>query len=480
LAVEPIRRLRECPLARHLFGVAAQVTPRLSVSLSGIGPGAVSAALERWPMLAPQQLLRRGREVDYSQETRAVRLRVCVALLVAVAAVGSFAVVTSSAAASSGTLTVTTDLKLTEDHVGNIVISSDDVTLDCAGYTVRGPGSGPPEIGVLVDGTSGVTVKNCRVTAFENGIIVANYGGPSSGNTLTANTGFKNIFSGLALLGSSFNTVVGNRTVDNTFSGIVLESAADNRLSNNTAERNGSFGFSLIDSSGNSLQRNVANVNSLSGGGAGFLVADGSNGNELIGNVANQNGRAGIGVVIQASAGNSIQSNTAHGNGAFGILVNDASGNLLEGNSANANGFFGFALNQAVSNTLRENQVKNNVDSGIHVFFSSSNTLARNDASNNGGDGIDVLESNNNVLDSNWASHNDRSGFTLNTGATQNSFTANTAEFNGFGFLAHAGSMSNLVSGNVACKNFVIDAYSEPGATNTWLNNTFCNTSGLP
>ena len=179
--------------------------------------------------------------MDYAPGFRGAVIR-RVGLLVAIAAIASLAVITSPATASSGTLTVTANLTLTEDHVGNIVIPADDVTLDCAGHTVRGPA----EIGILLDGTSGVTVKNCRVTGFDSGIIVANYGGPSSGNTLRGNVGFENLFSGLALLGSSSNTVVGNRAVDNTFSGFVLESSSANSISGNAAERNGSFGFSLV------------------------------------------------------------------------------------------------------------------------------------------------------------------------------------------------------------------------------------------
>ena len=159
----------------------------------------------------------------------------------------------SAASGTSGTLVIVSDTQLNKDHFGDIVIAASNVTLDCKGHTVSGPGTGPPFYGILLDGTTGVTVRNCRITAFENGIIVAGWSGPSSGNTLTGNTAFGNIFSGLALLNSSGNTVSGNAAFDQTFGGFALELASGNHLVGNSAERNGSHGFGLTASSENSL-----------------------------------------------------------------------------------------------------------------------------------------------------------------------------------------------------------------------------------
>ena len=67
------------------------------------------------------------------------------------------------AGATSGTLTITTDTTLTEDHVGGIVIAAHDVTLDCAGFVVSGDASGSV-VGVLIDGWIVVTVMVCSIT----------------------------------------------------------------------------------------------------------------------------------------------------------------------------------------------------------------------------------------------------------------------------------------------------------------------------
>ena len=169
----------------------------------------------------------------------AVVLAGCVAVALAIG---------PAAGATSGTLVITSDTALTEDHFGDIVIEADDITLDCAGHTVSGPGT----FGILLDGRRGVTVRNCRVTGFENGIIVVNWSGPSSHNTLTANTAFGNVYDGLALLGSSSNTVTLNIARENTYNGIIVADASNmNTLVGNTSTGNGGSGFELQDSNDN-------------------------------------------------------------------------------------------------------------------------------------------------------------------------------------------------------------------------------------
>ena len=80
-------------------------------------------------------------------------------LLVAVAVL---ILVTPVHANTSGTLVIASNTTLTEDHDGNIVIEADNVTLDCVGHTITGPGDN----GIFFQFRTGVTVKNCRVTGF--------------------------------------------------------------------------------------------------------------------------------------------------------------------------------------------------------------------------------------------------------------------------------------------------------------------------
>ncbi|MFQ5647645.1 MAG: right-handed parallel beta-helix repeat-containing protein, partial [Candidatus Aenigmatarchaeota archaeon] len=51
-----------------------------------------------------------------------------------------------------------------------IIISGHNVTLDCAGFSITGPGTGAYCSGVLVNATTNVTVKNCNIEDFSYGI----------------------------------------------------------------------------------------------------------------------------------------------------------------------------------------------------------------------------------------------------------------------------------------------------------------------
>ena len=60
---------------------------------------------------------------------------------------------------------------LSEDHVGGIHVKDDNVTLDCDGYSILWT-PGDEEAGVLVEGFTGVTIKNCVIEGFERGVHV--------------------------------------------------------------------------------------------------------------------------------------------------------------------------------------------------------------------------------------------------------------------------------------------------------------------
>lgn len=53
------------------------------------------------------------------------------------------------------TMTILVDTVLTEDYDGRIVMGADNVTLDCAGHTITGPGR--------LEGLPGVSVSNGQV-----------------------------------------------------------------------------------------------------------------------------------------------------------------------------------------------------------------------------------------------------------------------------------------------------------------------------
>ena len=91
-----------------------------------------------------------------------------VAALVCVAAA---VVLSSPASATSGTLVITSNTLLTEDHQGSIVVARNGVTLDCAGHTISGAGAGSGA-GVDLSGRNSVTVLNCEVANFDFGFLL--------------------------------------------------------------------------------------------------------------------------------------------------------------------------------------------------------------------------------------------------------------------------------------------------------------------
>jgi parallel beta-helix repeat protein len=259
----------------------------------------------------------------------------------------------SQVSATSGLMSVTTDTTLTEDHGGSINIDADNVTLDCAGYTVTGSGS---DVGILVQDRSNVTVKNCNVTGFGAGIHVGN----SSTVNVTSNTADSN-GEGFRITGASTNvTVDGNSATDNTNWGFILPSVSGVKMTNNVATNNTLIGFALNVASNNELvgnhssgsqvqydlgpppgsHGNVFTNNTAMGGFQGFTIS-GSNANTFTGNTASgATSGSGIGVTAN-SEDNTFTNNTTTGN-IVGIDVSDSTGNIFIGNAAHRNEQFGF------------------------------------------------------------------------------------------------------------------------------------------
>ncbi len=160
-------------------------------------------------------------------------------------------------AATTGTLTVTADTVLTDDHLGNIVIAADNVTLDCQGHAITGAGSGT---GIRLSGRTGVRVQNCTISNFRTGVLLDS----SSGNTLHKNDASDNTTYGIRPFNSNDNVFKSNVASGNGRSGFFLTLSSDNILKNNSADGNGVHGFRVsVSSDRNELKRNTANGNTL-------------------------------------------------------------------------------------------------------------------------------------------------------------------------------------------------------------------------
>ena len=307
---------------------------------------------------------------------------------------------TSPAQASSGTMVITTNTTLTEDHWGNILVDASKVTLDCAGHTVSGPGVPGFNGGIEVaGGLSGVTVRRCKVTGFSvNGIYG---GGGASDGRFDANVSYSNGNHGMHLDVGSGYVVLGNTCRSNGAIGIVLTGGTKSWIVQNTVEDNHNW--------------------------AGIALFDGSHDNLILGNTARRNG---AGVVLDGATNNQLRFNNASSNDNQGFqLIRSANHNLIEFNIADQN-VIGFQMTDgSASNELRNNQANCNASSGFEVFQSNENKFKKNEADKNGNYGFLVFGgSSSNTLIANSAH-----GSALFDGYDEDTGTGNVWRNNHFG-----------------------------------------------
>ena len=280
----------------------------------------------------------------------------------------------AQAFATTGLLVVESDIVLMEDHSGHVVFSADGVTLDCAGFGVRGMGIGT---GILVEARTQVTVANCSVTNFETGIALA----ASTSSTLISNTAVSNSTWGFLLNGATGNRITGNSAVRNgsasspgagvgllhsddnvisgntsrgNFAGIALESSRRTTVAGNLVSGNDNGeGISLRSCEDFILEGNVVTNNSNGG-----IALYGSSNGLLVDNISNGN-LQGFKIYL-ASNGNRFSGNTAQRNDFYGFEMGNSHGNTLESNRANGNDYIGIGLFSATANVIRDNQACRN------------------------------------------------------------------------------------------------------------------------
>jgi parallel beta-helix repeat protein len=277
------------------------------------------------------------------------------------------------AIASSGTLYVTSNTTLTEDHYGNVVVQGNNITLDCANHTVSGPGVAGIYGGIEVDFGTGITVKRCRVTGFDdvNGI----YAAGTSNSRYSDNMIIGNGANGIHLDGGIGNQVTGNTVRSNSGNGIAITGSTQTLIEQNTVQdhKTGEGGIAVIGSDHNMV---VANISSRNANG---FVVDGGVSNDLVSNIANTNPGTGF-LFIRSANSNSAWLNSSNGN-QYGFMVTESSNqNLLGSNTANQNQFEGFNIFSSNSNSLTGNIADGNGTYGFLVFGGSSYTVVNRNA----------------------------------------------------------------------------------------------------
>jgi len=260
-----------------------------------------------------------------------------------------------------------TSCTLTTNLTEEIIMGINNLTLDCADFILDGSGAG---IGISAGPLrNNVTIKNCEVTDFAEGISLESvFDSTISQNNLHNNT------LGMRVSGSDNNMIFENTVNNNQGSGIFAGSSGAgsdfNTIKDNTTNQNGQIGIFWPFGSNNSFEGNTANQNV----GAGFLIR--SNGHTMTGNTANNNTNG----IVADGLNTSHIGNTANFNTGVGIFVNKDS-NEFVGNEVSGNAI-GFSI-RADNNTLNENTISSNTNTGIEIVVGSANTIFHNNIINN-------------------------------------------------------------------------------------------------
>ena len=259
-----------------------------------------------------------------------------------------------------------------------IEISSNDVIVDGAGYTIDGSGydGSRQTYGVKVNGHSNITVKNLKLTDLYFGI---HYDDVSDGFIFNNDVSY--ISDTGILIDSSYYTTLTNNFASNNDHAIRLRYSSINILENNSAS-NSDWGFVLYHSDSNRLKNNIALDNHYG------ICLESSISNSLKGNIANSNNFNGI--YLTTSQSDMFEDN----------IVLDNSNWDFYSNVSSINSDWGFAPYGSNSNTLEDNIALDN-DCGIRLKSSNNNNLISNIANSNNFSGIYLTTSQSNMFEDN-------------------------------------------------------------------------------
>ena len=388
---------------------------------------------------------------------------------------------------------ITTDnttYTLTDNITSNadgIVIERDNVTLDGAGYTVTGSGSGN---GTTLTDRSNVTIRNMTITNFGFGIWLSS----SSNNTLSGNDVTTNEGNGIWLNSSSNNSMSGNNITANSYYGIWLYSSSNNNsISENNLASN-YYGIDIDSSSDNGISGNNI-VNDYYG-----IWLESSSNNGISGNNITANNVDGM-WVDSSSNNNSISGNNITANGDCGIWVDSSSNNGISGNNITNNSygislyyFYSPSNNNSISgNTFTDcglsvqdsyqNSVENNTvngkplvylegvanysvdDAGQVILVGCDNIMVENLNLSRASVGVQLLETNNSIISGDNLTANNCYGIWL-ISSFNNSINGNNITNNYYGIYFDF-STGNKVYNNFINNTFQVFSYQ---STNVWDN----------
>jgi len=252
------------------------------------------------------------------------------------------------------TCTLTNDLFF--NGTSGIIIDDSGITLDGNGYSLAGTFSysNPDKLkqGVLIEGKTGVTVKNLAVESFNIGVHLVY----SLGNMIQENS-FTNNGHTIRLDNSHSNDILSNMLVSKDAIGFMLDKSNNNEIKGNI-QSGASYG----------------------------LQASNSNSGIISGNTFKSNHNSGIYLI--GVSGYTIENNLIESSKTQGIQIDGGGSHQIFGNTIKSNGYSGIRLTSS-ANTISSNIISSNIAEGILVLSGSNiqsknNEIKENEISYNG------------------------------------------------------------------------------------------------
>jgi parallel beta-helix repeat protein len=295
---------------------------------------------------------------------------------------------------------LTGEFNLTYDLFSNnktcLTFGADNIVLDCAGHSLTGDNN-TDKHGIYSSGKNNITIKNCLVKDFDDGI-----------RTYQTNDSF--FYNNTAYGG--WNDVDGH--------GFYFEGSSNNLIENNTGIANQGYGLGIWSSSNNnSVRNNLGISNSSSGRGIYFYN---NRGNMVINNTGNCTYGPGIylyqlsnytlvnntgfssssqGIRIESSTNNTFVTNYGQSSLAGGLLVTASNNNNFEGDYGKTLGSsMGFYLFNSASNNYLVNitGISNSLY-GIYLYpDANNNTLINSTAYSSSYRALQIEKSDNNTI----------------------------------------------------------------------------------
>lgn len=241
--------------------------------------------------------------------------------------------------------TMTDDLNCSGTGTNGINFGADDITLNCAGFTILGDNSANKKA-INATGRDNIAIQNCDILSWDDGIFLSN-----TDNSLIQNNNMTVLGFGFEASSSDFNDILTNQIHSTADDGAGFTSSTFNVLNSNNISSGGGggdFGLTLGSlSNSNNLTNNIV----LAPADDGMLIFSSSD-NIIIGN--NITGGSGVGdfgvKLLTNSDDNIFIGGFISSGGDAGIVMDTSDNNLF--NNTNVTGSEGFEFVSSSNNNI--------------------------------------------------------------------------------------------------------------------------------